>query len=75
MCEETSGSVLIYQPPRPVSAQEPQTTVWRAVSVKNRLLYLVALLAPSLLCLAWDFWVLNFGLQVLLYGCTFPDRQ
>lgn len=39
---------------------------------KKRLLYLVALLARSVTGLG--FWVLNFGLQILLYGYTFPDR-
>lgn len=66
MCEETSGSALIFQPPRLVSAQQPQTTVWRAlllfsVSVKNRLSYFVAMLAPSPLRLAWVFGLLMLG--------------
>lgn len=27
-CEDTSGSALIFQPPRPVRVQQPQTIVW-----------------------------------------------
>lgn len=65
MCEETSGNVLIFQPARPVNAQHTQTTVWWALLLRfcKRLSYSVAMLATSLLCVAWD-----FRLQDLLYG-------
>lgn len=77
MCEVTSGSALIFQPPRPVSARQPQTTVWRALLLcfsKNRMSYLVAVLAPSPL-FGLGFGVLNFDFGDLLYRRTSQDWE
>lgn len=62
MCEETSGSALILQPPRPVSNLKPlcgELYVFVSVKIDS---YLVVVLAPLSSVFGLGYWILNFAL-------------